>query len=446
MPALNYENEIQKIFDLQFFGIKLGLVNIRALLADLGDPQSAYPVVLVAGTNGKGSIASTLNSICTEAGLTCGLFTSPHLIRFNERFVVNKDQITDDEVLEYSQIIWRHVERKRVLEDPDGPLPITFFEFATAMAAQFFKDRNCDLAIFECGLGGRLDATNALSPILDIFAPISFDHMQFLGNTLTSIATEKAGILRSGVPAVVGPQDTEPLLTLFIKFLEMEVPSFIFGKDFGHKTEKGVTTFWDKSGELSPVQTALAGPFQLENTIVAMESARVLQRLGINISDKSILKGPQKVKWPGRFETVAHEPEVILDGAHNEAGAIALAHAVNSTSANGKTIGIMSVMSDKEIDDIIRPLGKVFDGVVATKTQMPRALKSDILAQKLSAYNSDVHTASTVPEALDLAKKLAGPDGRVVICGSLFLVGESRAYILGKQGQGPAGKWVGVRG
>lgn len=446
MGSDRYQKAVQKIFDLQFFGIKLGLVNIRNLLKDLSDPQEAFKVVMVAGTNGKGSVASTLASICTESSIRCGLFTSPHLVRFNERFVVAEKQITDQRVLELSDHIWSLVDRRQQMEDPDGPSPITFFEFATAMACLYFKQEGCEIGIFECGLGGRLDATNALDPILDIFTPISYDHQQFLGETLNSIAGEKAGICRPGVPAIVSAQEEEARLSLFVKFQELEVPSWVQGRDFGIRRETGNATYWDPDGELAPVKTTLPGAYQLKNTSVAIAGARYLKRLGISITDEAILAGPLNVFWPGRLEKVSDEPAIILDGAHNPAAAKLLSKTLTEEPVAGRTIGIISIMSDKDFNEIIRQFDSAFDAIIATKSKMPRSLDQDKLAQVISHFCSEVYTSPDIGSALKKAGDLAGTDGRVIVCGSFFLVGEARSLILGDKGQGPNGEWIGIRG
>lgn len=441
----HYQKAIQKIFNLQFFGIKLGLVNIRNLLADLANPQESFKVVLVAGTNGKGSVASTLERICTESGIKSGLFTSPHLVSFNERFVVDGKQITNEKVLELSDYLWSFVDRRQQSEDPDGPSPITFFEFATAMACLHFKNEKCDIGIFECGLGGRLDATNALDPILDIFTPISFDHMQYLGETLNSIASEKAGICRTGVPAIVAAQEEETKLALFVKFQQLEVPSWVDGRDFGIRRENETATYWDRDGKLSPVRTALPGAYQLENTCVAIAAARYLKILDLPITDSAILSGPKKVYWPGRLEKVANDPTIILDGAHNPAAAKLLSKTLKEKSFKGKTIGILSIMSDKDFNSIIEQFDTAFDVLIATKSKMPRSLAPEKLAEILNQICSEVYVAQDLISALKLAKEISRADGRIVVCGSFFLVGEARCLILGDKGQGPNGEWIGIR-
>jgi dihydrofolate synthase / folylpolyglutamate synthase len=441
-----YQKQVDKIFNLQFFGIKLGLVNIQALLADLGNPQDKFPVVLVAGTNGKGSVASTLASIAKESGLTCGLFTSPHLVRFNERFAVNGVQISDEKLLAIADLIWERVDNRQETENPDGPSPITFFEFATAMACVHFSENKCDLGIFEVGLGGRLDATNALEPILDVFTPISYDHTQYLGDTLTSIAGEKAGVLRNGVPAVVGKQEAESLETLESHIAELNVPAWIVDRDFGIRWGELGATYWDPDGELSPVTTSLPGAYQLGNTAIALAAARLLKRAGIAITNDAIAEGPKKVHWPGRLEKVAENPIVLLDGAHNVAAAKLLCESLDENPVSGKTVAVMSIMEDKDVEGIVSAFAPAFDVVVATAAKMPRATSPADLAHIVKRNGPEVQTAVGFIEALEIARHLAGPSGRVVICGSLFLVGEARAFLMEQSGQGEGGEWVGVRG
>ncbi len=446
MEDKKYLSAVKKIFDLQFFGIKLGLLNIKRLLNDLENPQDSFKVVLVAGTNGKGSVASTLASICKEAGLVCGLFTSPHLVRFNERFAINGMRITDLEVLDIADKLWAVVDRHQKMEDPDGPSPITFFEFATAMACLFFKNHNVEIGIFECGLGGKLDATNALDPVLDIFTPISIDHTQYLGETITAIATEKSGILRKGTPAVVSQQTDEARAALFAKFKELEVPSFIAGRDYEIIRRNEKSFFKDQDGLIGPVTTSLSGAYQLQNTSVAIAAARVLKRMDIPIPDHAILSGPKKVHWPGRLEKVGEKPTIILDGAHNMAAARLLAKTLKEESYSGKTIGILSVMRDKDAKSIVKYFVPAFDIVITTDTKMARTTPSDELAKIIEEFTTKVTHENDLKAALKKGVELAGDNGRVVICGSLFLVGEARAILLGEKSDGPKGKWVGVRG
>ena len=443
------EEEIRRIFDLQFFGIKLGLVNIRRLLNSLGNPQETFHVILVAGTNGKGSVSSTLASILREAGHTCGLFTSPHLVRFHERFSVNGELIGDDALLAHAGRIWSDLETHRREVDPQGPVPITFFEFATALACLDFRERQCDVAVFECGLGGRLDATNVLSPILDIVTPISFDHTQYLGNTLTAIATEKAGIFREAVPVVMAEQEPEAEEALLSACESIGAPAHLAGRDFDvHRDQRGVV-FRDNKGELFPVTTALPGSYQFQNTKVAMAAARLLPERGVAVSDEAILAGPTKVHWPGRLETVAQNPTIILDGAHNPAAASLLVRTLDEQPCQGRTVGVISIMADKDTMGILRAFAPAFDAVVLTAAQMKRAAPPESLAQQLADTTGgkmEIHTAEDFDAALITARKLVGTEGRIVVCGSLFLVGEARSKLLSESGHGKDGTWVGVRG
>ena len=441
-----YRKAVKKIFDLQFFGIKLGLVNIRRLLKDIDNPQDSFKIILVAGTNGKGSTASTLASICKDAGLKCGLFTSPHLVRFNERFSVNGELISDEQIMEIADTLWEIVGHHQQIDDPDGPSPITFFEFATAMACRFFQSRNCDIAIFECGLGGKLDATNALEPVLDIFTPISIDHTQYLGDTITAIATEKSGICRRCVPAVVSYQTEEAKIALFAKFQELDVPSYVAGRDFEIIKQGQQNYYKDAKGTLGPVTTSLPGAYQMQNTLVAIAAARVLREMGIPITEKAILSGPTKVKWPGRLEKVASDPTIILDGAHNVAAAKLLVKTLGEETYSGKTVAVMAIMSDKDVKSIVEAFATAFDAVVVTKTNMPRTTPPEKLAEMIGRFVDTVTRADDPKTAIEKGVALAGKDGRVVVCGSLFLVGEVRAMIFSETGDGPKGQWVPVRG
>lgn len=414
---MNYADSVQFLYALgnEVRTIKLGLDRIRTVLAALDDPQCAYRVVHVAGTNGKGSVCSMIDAGLRAAGIRSGMFTSPHLIDPTERIQVDGMPVSR-----------AAFERAfNVVHETAGKLDLdvhpTYFETVTAMAFWLFREVGVETAVVEVGLGGRLDATNIVEPALTVITPIDFDHQIYLGNTLEEIAGEKAGILKSGVPAIFGRQRPEAASVLNSRATDLAIP-VTRAEDFEIR-DLNVTALGSR---FSGLKCPLPGEHQVDNAVIA---AQALIALGVSP------QGIEEARWPGRLEHVAPNPDVILDGAHNPAGARALASYLRRFYAGRKIWMIFGAMRDKDVTDVARILFDVASELVFTApiATAARAMPPDAL-QKLACRG---HAEATIQAALDYTLKRCSAEDVIVVTGSLYLVGETRALYLAPTG----GRW-----
>ncbi len=446
MPA-TYESAVNKLLALGHelaSNRKFDLAHMRRLAEALGNPQRKLQSVLIAGTNGKGSTAATLASIVQAAGYRTGLYTSPHLLRVNERIQINQEPISDAEFM----VIYDRVERcaQELVERGELPWHPSFFEMLTAMAFEYFASAGVELAVLEVGLGGRLDATNIVDPLISVITDIDFDHQNFLGNTLPEIAHEKAGILRPKGTAVLLPQHPIVNETLGKEIMERDaravsavkhMPPMTPAADDGMSPSAvGHTQFTlAVMGKEINVDFPLAGRHQLRNLALAITAAEELNKFGFHISAEDIEKGIRYTTWPARFQVIPASdgfPEVVLDVAHNPAGAWALRSALSTFYEGRHLIFVFGAMRDKaiaEIADIIFPLA---DCVIATHAENPRAASPQQIAELGAHAQTEILQAKSVPEALDRACTLAGPTGVIVITGSIYVVGEALGILARK--------------
>ena len=326
---MTYQESLDYLYGLQKFGMKLGLENIRTFLSRLGHPENKFRSVLVAGTNGKGSIAVTLAEMLTRSGCRTGLYTSPHLHSFSERIRIDGTVISEERI----------AEMVATMRQQGESIPLTFFEFTTAMALQYFAVEGVDVAILEVGLGGRLDATNAVTPILSVISPIAKDHQQHLGDGLTQIAREKAGIMRPGVPVVSACQEHEVAECLLAEAEKCGTTIVHYSSDYA-LTDRGES--FDYRGiqlNIPDLLPAIAGRHQFANMATAMAAAELLQQAGFPLTSTTMRAGVEQVFWPGRLEWMANRT-VLLDGAHNGAGAAVLAMAaIGLGGVTGQVLG-----------------------------------------------------------------------------------------------------------
>ncbi|UQZ88650.1 bifunctional folylpolyglutamate synthase/dihydrofolate synthase [Deltaproteobacteria bacterium Smac51] len=438
---MSYKTEVQKLFDLQKFGMKFGLDNMRGILAKLGNPQDSLRLVHLAGTNGKGSVGSMLSSVLHEAGFRVGLYTSPHLITFRERIRIGHDLISEEDVLKL-------IEKVEAASDPDSPP--TFFEFVTAMAFLYFKEQRVDIAIIEAGLGGRLDSTNVIAPLATVITNISLEHTEHLGDTIEKIASEKAGIIKSGAVVITGGLVPEAAKVVEDAALEKNCPLYMLGRDFSAETtgadERGRPIFNFKMGmiELKDLTPALSGPHQTENASIVVALMPFLAERGFPAKEKQLREGLTKAFWPGRAELLpagtwppdgpkAKAP-LLLDGAHNPAGAAALAKTLD-TIKRKKLHLLVGVMADKDIAGVLGPIYQAADRLYLTRPAFSRAATPELLLEKVkTAFGEPKVPVSLHPalaEAFAAAAASAEEDDLVVLSGSLFTVGEGRAYLNG---------------
>jgi dihydrofolate synthase/folylpolyglutamate synthase len=444
VPA-TYESAVHNLLELGHelaSNRKFDLAHMRRLAEALGNPQRRFPSVLIAGTNGKGSTAATLASIVQAAGYSTGLYTSPHLLRVNERIQINQEPISDAEFA----VIYDRVERcaNELVERGELPWHPSFFEMLTAMAFEYFASAGVELAVLEVGLGGRLDATNIVDPLISVITDIDFDHQNFLGNTLPEIAHEKAGILRPKGAVVLLPQHPMVNETLGKEIMERDahavsavkhMPSLTPGADDISAGAIGNEFALTVMGTEIRVNFPLAGRHQLRNLALAICTAEELNHFGFQISAGDVAQGIRSTQWPARFQVIPAAdgfPEVVLDVAHNPAGAWALRSALSTFYEDRPLTFIFGAMRDKairEISDILFPLA---DQVIATRAKNPRAASPQEIAELGSHAQTEILQADSVQTALERARMLAGNRGLIVITGSIYIVGEALGLLSRK--------------
>lgn len=423
---------LAELFSYTQFGIKLGLGRIRLLLSALGDPQDRFPSIHVAGTNGKGSTAAMAASILQAAGLRVGLYTSPHLCHFSERIRIDGRPIEGADIARHYLEIkgaWASLGKAGVEEgDP------TFFELTTAMAFRHFAERRVDAAVIETGLGGRLDATNVLRPIVSVLTTISRDHEAHLGGSVSAIAREKAGIVKQGVPVVVGSLVSEAEAVVEQAARERGAEVIRLGGEFRAESVKltaaGGTFDWVRGGtSFSGLAVPLAGVHQVRNAAVAVAAATEAARASgaaFDIGDPAVREGLRRVSWPGRFETLSSEPTVILDGAHNPEGICALVDTLSLLPPSERRTLVFGALADKNAGRMLAAAGPAFDRIVLVRPDSGRAADPRDLAD-LVPDGPEVIVRDGIDRALAEVLDGAGPRDRIVVTGSLYLVGEARA-------------------
>ncbi|MBI3610141.1 MAG: bifunctional folylpolyglutamate synthase/dihydrofolate synthase [Nitrospirae bacterium] len=425
--TLSYSKTINYLYSLQRHGIKLGLENIRRLMTALAEPHRRFRSVQIAGTNGKGSTAAMIAAVLEAAGYRTGLYTSPHLIDFTERIRVNGGPIPPDEAA-------RLTERLRAAV---ADLPLTFFEFTTAMAFQYFADSGVDFVVAEAGMGGRYDATNILTPLVSVITNIDFDHQAYLGDTLEMIATEKAGIIKPGIPVVTAADRPEALNVIRDVSRERNAPLYRVGAEV---RVAGVSPqrfrYEGIQRSFADLNCALLGRHQLLNAACALPALELLGRQEADIGEASIRRGLKTVRWEGRLEIVSPAdsgPTVILDGAHNPAGARTLRVFLEESrpSRPGRLILVLGILRDKDIDGILAELVPLADEMVVTRPQHERASTTEDLKRRLERYPARVTVREPVSEAVRYARSAAGTEDRICVTGSLYTIGEARSYLKG---------------
>ena len=398
--------------------VVLGLERMRQALEELGHPELRLRSVQVSGTNGKGSTCAFLEAILRAAGHRVGLYTSPHLVRVNERFVVGGVAI-DDQALGM-----RIVE---VLGKSPAAAEATYFELGTLVALEHFAREKVELAVLEVGLGGRLDATTAARPRLTALTRVGMDHMEFLGDTIEAIAREKAAIFRTGVPAVVSAQRPEALAIIESIATAVGAPWFVDGRDF---SLDGLGRYRGPELALDGLALGLHGEHQHHNAAVAVTCARLLERQGLAVGAEAIRTGLQRTRWPGRLEQIPGHPPLLLDGAHNEDGVTALVAALDAPPYAGRPVHLVfGVVSDKRVEPMLRALLPRCASATLTRVPTPRTLDPAGLLVLARSLCPVVDVAPSPEEALARARTLAGPDGWVLVAGSLYLVGAVKALL-----------------
>lgn len=432
--ALQYLNSFinyEKI-DSYSYNRSFKLERVLSFLEEIGNPQNKFKSIHIAGTKGKGSTAAFTYSILKEAGFKVGLYTSPHLISFRERIRIShrnfeEELIKKEEVrhiLEYLRPIIERFNKKSKLGN------LTFFEVYTTLAFVYFAQEKVDLAVLEVGLGGRLDATNTVNPLVCAITPISFDHMDKLGNTLSSIAREKAGIIKNKVPVVSVWQEEEAMRMIEQVCLEKQAKLYKVGCDIlweriSNNYQEQIFNLKGIYSEYPLIRIPLLGEHQIINAAASLGLIELLRNYGIFVSKENIAKGFNNVYWPGRLQKVCCEPLIILDGAQNLASAFTLQKSIQDIFSSKKIILILGISSDKDIEGVGKILCPMATKVIFTKALNPRAAKPELLESKLWSYCKNYVLADQLDTSLDLAKKIADQDTLILITGSLYLVGEA---------------------
>src|SRR3984893_5969539 len=447
---------------------KFDLAAMRVLLAALGNPERRFPSVLIAGTKRKGSTAATLASTRRASGYKTGLYTSPHLLRINERIRVDGTEITDDDFAELHGKVDRAAER--LVEQGQLPWHPSFFEMMTAIGFEHFAQEAVELAVLEVGMGGRLDATNVVEPEVSVITDIALDHQKFLGNTVSEIAGEKVGIIRPGGVVVTLPQQREandvigntvlelgarvmsavpyvpPVSPASSQYLvpsaECRVPNVRADEPLESEIAEGTANSAEKlgrghiyrypmqvMGKQILVETALVGRHQLRNVALAIATARELSDRGFSgITADSIARGIRETRWPGRFQVIPARggaPEIVMDVAHNPAGAWALRAALSAQYEDRPLIFVFGAMRDKAISEMAEILFPLAERVIAVQAENPRSASPEEIREAAKRSSTEIETAENVASALHRARTLSRPETVVVITGSIYVVGEA---------------------
>ncbi|MGO0123109.1 bifunctional folylpolyglutamate synthase/dihydrofolate synthase [Desulfothermobacter acidiphilus] len=404
-------------------GIKPGLERVHALLARLGNPHRCLRVVHVGGTNGKGSVTAFLTSILWAAGYRVGTFTSPHLRSYQERFRINGTPIPERELDRLAEELYPHLAtlQRRGIQ-------LTEFEIHTALAFLFFARAGVEMAVVEVGLGGQWDATNVVSPELSLITNVSIDHTDYLGTDLVSIAREKAGIIKPQTPVITGA-DGAALAVIEEEARRLGAPLYRLSRDFTFREKSNNLTgqlievegWW---GKTPPLRLNLLGRHQQSNAALAVAAAALLRQQGWQLDDRTIKVGVYRTRWPGRMEILFSQPTLVLDGAHNPAGALALRQAMDHYFPNARRLLVLGIVDDKAREEMISYLVPGSASVLVTRPPGPRSVNWQKVADEARAYGVPVKSIEDPWEALRCALHQSRPEDLIVVTGSLYLVGE----------------------
>jgi dihydrofolate synthase/folylpolyglutamate synthase len=416
----SYSETLNTIYNLRGGVIDLRLDRMNQALALFDHPEKQFPSFHIAGTNGKGSTAAMLHRILSQSGYRVALYTSPHLVSFTERIRVGAEEIAPNEVVALAQEIWDRTAAANV--------SLTFFEFVTVMAFIYFARRKIDVAVVEVGLGGRLDATNLVRPVVSLISTISKDHEAYLGSDVLSIAREKGGIIKQGIPAVCGALPTDVAALLKDIAGERNAPSYFLGRDFTFSLKN--EDLFDYRGlkwRLSGLDIALRGQHQKRNAALALAGLEIAAH-DFPVKESALREGLRTVRWPGRFEIVRDHPTIVLDGAHNGEGVRALIEELESFRKQRKVRLLFASMEDKNWRLMLESLSEVVDEIVLTRVNMERCADPFQLASQL-AGKIPHRAIGNAPSALEYILDRAESDDIILIAGSLYLIGEIRPLV-----------------
>ncbi len=418
------------LYSLEARGEIYKLERMENALALIGNPHLRLRAVHIAGTKGKGSVSAMLDSCLRAAGLRVGLYTKPHLVNLSERTRVDGAEISSRRMLDY-------IEKLRAIYE-DAGLALTFFEFTVALMFQYFADENVDVAVIETGLGGRLDSTNVVHPFLSVITPIGFDHMEYLGYTIPSIAAEKGGIIKPDIPVVIGARDPEAREVLTSMAAQRHSPSRLMDRDFSfqsHSPEHRID-YQGLALNMKDVELSLAGPFQHENAAIAIAALEAMRALGWNIDEEAIRYGLKSVYWPGRFDIVSRLPLVVLDCAHNELSIQALLDTVAvELGTDVKPRLIFGCQETKTWEQMAAMLAPRVRDVTLTMAKPKRPLEPENLAPVFSHYGVPNRVERDPMRAIEMVMEETAPGDVVLATGSVYLIGEIYQYFLAREGR-----------
>lgn len=423
----SYTTTLEFLSGLHRHGVKLGLDSTRELLSRLGNPHHRYPAIHIAGTNGKGSVAAMTAAMLQAGGYRVGLYTSPHLQDFRERIQVNREPVAQGSVVEQTERLRRHIKEHA---------PPTFFEFTTALAFQHFADEAVDIAVVEVGMGGRFDATNVIHPVASLITNVALDHQAYLGPTPEKIAREKAGIIKRGIPTVLGRMREEPAAVIESVAAAVGAPLYRWGRNFMAEGDPvlavrytGLHTDYDR------LTVGLDGAHQVENAASALAVLEASAPYGIRVPEPAVRQGLATVSWEVRLEILERDPLILLDGAHNPAAAEMLARhlaVLMHAHPKGRLILVVGMMHDKDHRGFLGPFRPLVDALILTQAQLSRAAPPSTLAEAVRSWNTRPYVTPSAGESVTLARRLARKSDIICITGSLILLGEIKSLLGGR--------------
>ncbi|MDD3839875.1 MAG: bifunctional folylpolyglutamate synthase/dihydrofolate synthase [Clostridia bacterium] len=426
---MNYKQAIEYIHSANQFGMKLGLENIIKLLQELDNPHQGIKVIHVAGTNGKGSVSSMISSILIESGYKVGLFTSPYLENFNERIKINGINVSDEQISNNITLIKEKIDHMINM----GYQHPTEFEIVTALGFLIFKQSKVDFIVLEVGLGGRLDSTNVVTPLICVLTSIGMDHMNILGNDIEKIALEKAAIIKPGSIAVSYPQTKNVYKIIENECAKKDVVlnrvECAEIKRIGFSESGQIFDFKYDNLVLKNLKLNLIGRHQILNAATAIIAVMSLKKHDIKICEKAIEKGLENVKWPGRLEIISKQPLILIDGAHNIDGAKSLKLALKEHFNKRKILMVIGMLEDKDVEGVVEVLAPIAESIITSQPENKRALNPEKMALLVNKYCENVHISDSVEQAVDKALYMCNDDQMIVFCGSLYLVGKVRTII-----------------
>jgi dihydrofolate synthase / folylpolyglutamate synthase len=417
---MEYNEVIDYILQMEKFGIKLGLSNITKFLSYVGNPHENYPMIHVAGTNGKGSTVAIMEAILISAGYRVGVYTSPHLVDFRERIKINGKLIDKKYITNFFNSNFKKIES----------LPITFFETVTAMAFAYFRDEKVDIALIETGMGGRLDATNVITPKVTVITNVETEHTKWLGFKVRQIAFEKAGIIKPGVPVVTAAQNFDAR-NVIRQICQQNKCKLISIFDETQWVIKNITRdcseldIFTRSNKYYNLRLALPGRHQLENAICALIGVELFeQQTGMKSSSAAVANGFRTVKWDGRLQRISESPEIILDVAHNPAALTRIGEYFREFYPNKKIIAVFGILSDKDYHKMLKELDRIASVIILTRPMTERAADPALLAEDIAKIHGNFQVIPMVRDAFQSAKELCRPDELILVTGSHYTVGE----------------------